>query len=152
MNGRATSSSWLTIRVQFVLAAVFVVAGFGKIADPPGFAHEIHNYALVPGVAINAMALVLPWIEIVCGLALFVGIARRSAARILGVLLVVFILALSINLIRGRPVDCGCFGTSKVEKTQAQRLTDMKWAIGRDVLFLLLVGQVLASTRREERV
>jgi len=152
VNGRATSSSWLTIRVQFVLAAVFVVAGFGKIADPPGFAHEIHNYALVPGVAINAMALVLPWIEIVCGLALFIGIARRSAARILGVLLVVFILALSINLIRGRPVDCGCFGTSKVEKTQAQRLTDMKWAIGRDVLFLLLVGQVLASTRREERV
>ena len=152
MNGRANSSSWLTIRVQFVLAAVFVVAGFGKIADPPGFAHEIHNYALVPGVAINAMALVLPWIEIVCGLALFIGIARRSAARILGVLLVVFILALSINLIRGRPVDCGCFGTSKVEKTQAQRLTDMKWAIGRDVLFLLLVGQVLASTRREERV
>jgi putative oxidoreductase len=152
VNGRLTSSSWLTIRVQFVLAAVFVVAGFGKIADPPGFAHEIHNYALVPGVAINAMALVLPWIEIVCGLALFVGVARRSAARILGVLLVVFILALSINLVRGRPVDCGCFGTSKVEKTQAQRLNDMKWAIGRDVLFLLLVGQILASTRREERV
>jgi len=152
VNGRANSSSWLTIRVQFVLAAVFVVAGFGKIADPPGFAHEIHNYALLPGVAVNALALVLPWLEVVCGLALFVGIARRSAARILGVLLVVFILALSINLIRGRPVDCGCFGTSKVEKTQAQRLADMKWAIGRDVLFLLLVGQVLASTRREERV
>ena len=152
MNGRAASSSWLTIRVQFVLAAVFVVAGFGKIADPPGFAHEIHNYALVPGVAINAMALLLPWVEVVCGLALFVGVARRSAARVLGVLLVVFILALSINLVRGRPVDCGCFGTSKVEKTQAQRLADMKWAIGRDVLFLLLVGQVLAATRREERV
>jgi Methylamine utilisation protein MauE len=145
-------SSWLTTRVQFVLAAVFVVAGFGKIVDPPGFAHEIHNYALVPAIAVNAMALVLPWIEVVSGLALFIGIARRSSARILGLLLVVFMIALSINLIRGRPVDCGCFGTSKTEHTQAERLRDMKWAIARDAGLLLLVGQVLAAARREERV
>ena len=150
MSGRL-ASSWLTTRVQFVLAAVFVVAGFGKVVDPPGFAHEIHNYALLPGVAINVMALVLPWIEIVCGLALFLGVARRSSARILGLLLVVFVIALSINLIRGKPVDCGCFGTSKAEKTQPERLRDMKWAIARDIGLLLLVGQVLAATRREER-
>jgi putative oxidoreductase len=151
VSGRL-ASSWLTVRVQFVLAAVFVVAGVGKVGDPPGFAHEIHNYALLPGVAINAMALVLPWVEIVCGLALFLGVARRSSARILGVLLVVFVIALSINLARGKPVDCGCFGTSKVEKTQAERLRDMKWAIARDFGLLLLVGQVLGATRREERV
>jgi uncharacterized membrane protein YphA (DoxX/SURF4 family) len=145
------SSPWLTIRVQFVLAAVFVVAAVGKIADPPGFAHEIHNYALLPGVAVNALALVLPWLELVCGLALFFGIARRSSARILGILLVVFVIALGINLARKRPVDCGCFGTSKVEKTTEQRLRDMKWAIARDLGFLLLVGQVLGATRRDER-
>ena len=150
MNGPLTSP-WLTIRVQFVLAAVFAVAAFGKIADPPGFAHEIHNYALVPGFAINAMAIALPWLELVCGMALFVGLARRSAARILGVLLVVFAIALSINLARKRPVDCGCFGTSKVEKTTEQRLRDMKWAIARDVGLLLLVGQILGATKRDER-
>ena len=150
MNG-PLSSPWLTIRVQFVLAAVFVVAAVGKIADPPGFAHEIHNYALMPGFAINAMALVLPWLELVCGLALFLGVARRSAARILGILLVVFAIALSINLARKRPVDCGCFGTSKVEKTTEERLRDMKWAIARDIGLLLLVGQVLGATRRDDR-
>ena len=150
MNG-PLSSPWLTIRVQFVLAAVFVVAAVGKIADPPGFAHEILNYALVPGVAVNAMAIALPWLELVCGLALFVGLARRSAARILGLLLVVFAISLSINLVRKRPVDCGCFGTSKVEKTTEERLRDMKWAIARDVGLLLLVGQVLGATKRDER-
>jgi putative oxidoreductase len=150
MSGRV-ASAWLSTRVQFVLAAVFVVAGFGKVVDPPGFAHEIHNYALLPGAAINTLALLLPWIEIVCGVALFLGVARRSSARILGLLLVVFVIALSINLIRGKPVDCGCFGTSKVEKTQEERLRDMKWAIARDIGLLLLVGQVLAATRREER-
>ena len=97
------------------------------------------------------MAIVLPWLELVCALALFVGLARRSAARILGVLLVVFIIALGIDLARKRPVDCGCFGTSKVEKTTEQRLRDMKWAIARDVGLLLLVGQVLGATKRDER-
>jgi putative oxidoreductase len=146
------SSPWLTVRVQFVLAAFFVVAGFSKIADPPGFAHEIHNYGLVPGAAVNAMALILPWLEVVAGVALFLGIARRSAARILGILLLVFIVALSINLARGKPVDCGCFGTAKVQKTDAERLNDMKLAILRDVGLLLLVGQILHATRREERI
>lgn len=150
---RGLASEWLTVRVQFVLAAFFVVAGLAKIADPPGFAHEIHNYGLVPGVAVNAMALVLPWLELIVGVGLFLGIARRSAARILGILLIVFIVALSINLARGKPVDCGCFGTSPgaAQKTDAQRLKDMKLVILRDVGLLLLAGQILYATRREER-
>jgi uncharacterized membrane protein YphA (DoxX/SURF4 family) len=151
MRGRL-ASEWLTVRVQFVLAAFFVVAGLAKIADPPGFAHEIHNYGLVPAAAVNAMALVLPWLEVVTGVALFLGIARRSAARILGFLLVVFIAALSINLARGKAVDCGCFGTAagKAPKTDAERLGDMKMVILRDVGLLLLAGQILYATRREE--
>lgn len=148
---RGLLSPWVTIRAQFVLAAFFVVAGIAKIADPPGFAHEIHNYRLVPDVFVNAMALVLPWLEVLAGIALFLGIAVRTSARILGILLAVFIVALSVNLARKHPVDCGCFGTAKVEKTDAQRLTDMKWAIARDVGLLLLVAQILAASRADVR-
>ena len=145
------ASEWLTVRVQFVLAAFFVVAGLAKIADPPGFAHEIHNYGLVPGTFVNMMALVLPWLEVITGVALFLGVARRSAARILGILLIVFIAALAINLARGKPVDCGCFGVSTVQKTDADRLREMKLVILRDVGLLLLAGQILYATKREER-
>ena len=150
MRGRLLSP-WLTIRIQFVLAAFFVVAGISKIADPPGFAHEIHNYQLVPGVAVNAMALVLPWLEVLVGVALFLGIASLSASRILAFLLAVFIVALSINLARGRPVDCGCFGTSTVVKTAEQRLADMKLAIARDVGLLILAAQSMAAERERLR-
>lgn len=149
---RGLASEWLTVRVQFVLAAFFVVAGLAKIADPPGFAHEIHNYGLVPGPFVNAMALVLPWLEVITGAALFLGIARRSAARILGILLLVFIAALSINLARGRPVDCGCFGLSTVQRTDAERLKEMKIVILRDAGLLLLAAQILYATRREGRI
>ena len=151
MNGRL-ASPWLTVRMQFVLAAFFVVAGFAKIADPPAFAHEIHNYGIMPGSTVNFMALVLPWLEVVTGLALFVGIARRTAARILGTLLLVFIVALAVNLARGRPIDCGCFGAAKVQKSDAELLTDMKLVMLRDVGLLLLAAQTLYATRREERV
>jgi uncharacterized membrane protein YphA (DoxX/SURF4 family) len=144
-------SPWLTVRLQFVLAAFFVVAGIAKVADPPGFAHEIHNYGLVPGFAVNAMALILPWLEIVVGVSLFLGVWRRTATRILAVLLVIFIAALSINLARKKPVDCGCFGTSVVPKTTEQRLYDMKLAIARDVGLLLIAAQILAAEREQLR-
>ena len=144
-------SPWVTVRVQFVLAALFVVAGIAKIADPPGFAHEIHNFRILPGAAVNLVALVLPWLEVVTGAALFLGIFRRTAAQVFGVFLLVFIVGLGVNLARGRPVDCGCFGTAKVQKTDAERLRDMKVVILRDIGMLLLVAQILAATRNERR-
>lgn len=140
-------SPWLTARTQFVLAAFFVVAAVAKIADPPGFAHEIHNYRLVPAALVSAFALILPWLELLTGVALFLGLWRREAAGILALLLVVFIGALGINLTRGHAVDCGCFGTSKVERTEAERLSDMKLAILRDVGLLALAAQVVAASR-----
>jgi putative oxidoreductase len=142
-------SPWLTVRAQFILAAFFVVAGAAKIADPPGFAHEIHNYRLLPAAAIGAFALILPWLEVLAGVALFLGLWRREAAGLLGVLLIVFTGALTINLARHHPVDCGCFGAPRVERTEAERLLDMKLAILRDVGLLALAAQIVAATRSE---
>ena len=144
-------SPWLTIRVQLGLAAVFIVAALAKIADPPGFAHEISNYKLLPASAVNPLALVLPWLELVIGICFFLGMFRRTAGRLAAILLVVFIGALSINLARGRPVDCGCFGTSSKPKTEAERLGDMKLAILRDLFFLAMTAQLLVA-RRDDRI
>ena len=82
---------WLSIRVQIALGAVFVAAAIPKILDPPAFAHMIYNYRLVPGGLVNALALVMPWIELLAGLALVLGVWRREAALVAGALLVVFL-------------------------------------------------------------
>jgi len=144
---KAFLSPWLSIRVQFVLAAVFVVAAISKIADPPGFAHQLHNYQLVPGYALNAFALVMPWLELLAGLALFAGLWRRTAAAILAVLLLAFMGALGINLARRHPIDCSCFSTAATQRSDEERLADMKVAILRDIGLLALCAQVLAATR-----
>jgi putative oxidoreductase len=144
-------SPWLTIRIQLGLAAVFIVAALAKISDPPGFAHEISNYKLLPASAVNPLALTLPWLEMVLGVCFFLGPFRRTAGRLAALLLVVFIGALSINLARGRPVDCGCFSTTAKTKTEAERLGDMKLAILRDVFFLAMTAQLLMA-RKDDRV
>jgi len=144
------ASPWLSIRAQLALGAVFVAAAIPKILDPPAFAHRIYNYRLIPGAAVNALALVLPWIELLAGLALVVGFWKRTGAGIAGALLLVFVAALAINLARRNPVECGCFDVKSEGKPRAELLADMRWTIARDAGLLLLVLQVLGSTRRAE--
>ena len=145
-------SPWISIRAQLGLGAVFVAAALPKIADPPSFAHMIYNYRLLPGGAVNALALWLPWVEILAGLLLVLGIWKRTAASVTAVLLLVFLAALSFNLARGNPVNCGCFDVHAKDKPRAELLGEMRWTIARDVGLLILAAQVLAANRiRDER-
>lgn len=148
---------WLTVRVQIALGVVFVAAALPKIVDPPGFAHLIYNYRLAPPVLLNSMALLLPWLELLCGVALILGMWRRTAAILIGTMLVTFILAIGINLARDHAVNCGCFEVQSVNKTHQQLIGEMKLVILRDLGLLLMVAQILAATspriaRRESSV
>jgi len=142
---------WLTVRAQIALGAVFVVAALPKLADAPGFAKAIWNYQLFPGWLIHPAALTLPWLELLCGLALCLGLWARAATAWLTLLLLAFILALSVNLARRHPVDCGCFQTTATARTAGERLGAMRWTILRDVALLALAAQILAATARARR-
>jgi len=127
---------------RLILGLVFIAAAWPKLTDPPGFAKAIWAYELFPAWSLNPLALALPWLELFCGLALCLGFWLRASVLWIGALLLSFVLALSINLARHHPVDCGCFGAT-AHQTEAERLTDMRWAILRDMGLLLLVLQVL---------
>ncbi|MHB0970989.1 MAG: MauE/DoxX family redox-associated membrane protein [Thermoanaerobaculia bacterium] len=138
----ALLSPWLTVRVQIALGAIFVVAALPKIVDPPSFAHMIYNYRLVPGFAINFLALVMPWVELLTGIALILGVWRRSAAALIGAMLLVFIVAIGINLARDNAIDCGCFEVNPIEKTHDQLIADMWIVLLRDVGMMFMVAQI----------
>lgn len=131
-----------SLAVRVVLGLVFVAAALPKLWDPPGFAKAIWAYNLVPAALLNPMALALPWLELLVGLALCLGVWVRAAAAWTATLLVAFGLALSINLARHHPVDCGCFG-ARAQRTEAERLADMRLDLLRDAGLLLLAAQVL---------
>jgi uncharacterized membrane protein YphA (DoxX/SURF4 family) len=138
---------WLTVRVQIALGAIFVVAALPKITDPPSFAHMIYNYRVLPGGLINISALVMPWVELLVGLALILGVWVRPARWIVTLLLVTFMIAISINLARGNAIDCGCFDVSAAGKTNEERIQDMWFVLLRDTGMLLMTAQLWWAER-----
>ncbi len=137
----ALTHPWLTVRVQIALGAIFVVAALPKISDPPSFAHMIYNYRLLPGGLVNITALIMPWVEIIAGLALILGVWVRPARWLVGAMLVMFIIAIAINLARDNAIDCGCFDTSAANKTYEERIKDMWIVLIRDAGMLLMIAQ-----------
>ncbi len=99
----------LHLLLRALLGLVFVYASLDKIADPAGFARIVYQWQILNPVASNVVAVTLPWIELVAGLLLIVGVWKRDAAAVVAVMLVVFIVAAALVLARGVDVDnCGC--------------------------------------------
>jgi putative oxidoreductase len=93
-----------------IIGGIFVYAGVVKALDPVQFGLDIDNYKMLPWFISVRLAFYLPWLEILCGLALIFHFLYRGGLAILTVLLVVFIGATIAAKIRGLDITCGCFG------------------------------------------
>ncbi len=121
-----------TIRIcQIAIGGVFIYAALPKIGDLESFAGQIHNYRLLPLPVENLFAMTLPWIELVIGLALVLGIRSRSGAVLATGLMAVFMVAIAQAVARGLDIECGCFGTADGTDVGVARLLE-------DTGFLLL--------------
>ena len=106
---RESGGPYIALMLRLYLGGVFLYASTHKINHAGEFAETIASYQLVPFWGVNGVALMLPWTEFFCGLMLVVGMRTRAAAAVIAGMLVLFIVAVSINLLRGAPIDCGCF-------------------------------------------
>ena len=113
MNGATWGWRYL---FRLALGLIFLFAALAKIDDPGLFAKEIHNFRMVPVAVENLMALSLPWIEILAGLALVLNIGPRSGTVVVTGLLVVFVVAIVAALARNLDIECGCFGTADASR------------------------------------
>lgn len=119
------------------LAALWLVAGAVKLADPAQTYVSVRGYELLPDAAVGVVATALPIVEIVLGVLLLAGVATRAAALVSLATLLVFIAAIAQAWARGLSIDCGCFGGGgPVEPGQTAYLRE----IAVDVLFLLPAG------------
>jgi uncharacterized membrane protein YphA (DoxX/SURF4 family) len=100
----------LLLVFRLALGGLFVYAGVVKVLDPLDFAQNIRNYRLVGQSLSFIAAVVLPWLEILAGVALAAGIWKRASALIVSGLLVFFIALTLVTIARGLDVECGCFG------------------------------------------
>lgn len=113
---------WWLLTLRLIIGGLFLYAGAVKILDPAGFAKDIANYRLLPHAWVNLLAITLPWVEIISGGMLVVGIWKRANALLIGFLLVVFMAAILQALARDLDIKCGCFGTKGGRTTGAVTL------------------------------
>jgi uncharacterized membrane protein YphA (DoxX/SURF4 family) len=131
------SNKYFLLALRLLLGVVFIYASIDKILKPEGFAQAIYNYRMMPHVAINLMAIVMPWLELICGVLIVIGVFVRGSALLIGFMLLVFVIAISFALVRGLDISCGCFRVEGGHALAADLLV-------RDVLMLIAAAIVVA--------
>ncbi|MFQ5452559.1 MAG: MauE/DoxX family redox-associated membrane protein [Candidatus Zixiibacteriota bacterium] len=116
---RIINNDYLTLVVRLAVGITFIYASYYKIIEPFSFAKSIWYYHIVPGNLINLMALILPWLELLCGLGLIFGVLYRGSVLIVNLMTIMFIIALLTAIGRGISIDCGCFKASQTSSESA---------------------------------
>ncbi len=94
---------------RVVLGASFLIAGVQHVRRRRSFAMHVIQFRVLPARLTGFYAAAVPPLEIAGGLGLLLGVAPRPSAVGLGVLILSFLIAVLINLARGRRIPCGCF-------------------------------------------
>ncbi|SMC25711.1 cation diffusion facilitator family transporter [Desulfacinum hydrothermale DSM 13146] len=140
-TGGWTLGRGLHMAGRVFLGLVFLYASYDKILHPWDFAQVVFQYQILPEWAVNAVALVLPWMEAMVGVCLVTGVWAIGALLAADGLLTVFLAAVVFNWARGLDIDCGCFSTSG---HGSGGLSSMAWTALRDAV---LLAAAVATTR-----
>jgi uncharacterized membrane protein YphA (DoxX/SURF4 family) len=132
---KAWSLWWYpAVLLRLGLGALFLWSSLSKLVQPVEFLDAVYNYELVGPRLGFAIALALPWLELVLGIALLAGLWERGALALTVFLFCVFLLVRSLAFSQGLRIPCGC-------STQTNQIIS-----SRDVVesALLLLGAVTA--------
>ncbi len=106
---------------RLVVGVLMIYVSIGKLQDSAAFLKVVKQYEIVPVqwyVALNSIAVIVPWIELLGGAALLVGVGLRGAGAVMFVMLIAFSTAIMMRTLHimdaeGLPFmkvkfDCGC--------------------------------------------
>jgi uncharacterized membrane protein YphA (DoxX/SURF4 family) len=135
---------WILLPVRVYLGGVFLLACYHKLLDPRSFAVDVATYQLLPLASVNLFALVLPWVELLAGVMLVLGLRVRAASLLTTGMMVAFMLALGWALHLGLDMSCGCFASQATAKGDT-----ISWhTMLRDGTWLVLSLYILLFDRR----
>ena len=100
----------IVLVLRVALGLVFAVAGALKIGHPDVFASQIAGFEILPQPLIAPLALLLPFVEVLLGIYLILGLFTRFAGWFAAFQLAVFAGAIASAVVRGLHASCGCFG------------------------------------------
>lgn len=101
----------MAIVCRLILAVIFILSGIGKMMDLENSVKAVYNFQIMPDWAIEPLGYGLPFIELLCAIAILFGVLTRLSAAGLGAMSIAFFIGKVIVIfVQGRTIDCGCFG------------------------------------------
>lgn len=151
MNVHATSLVRAVIR--WLLGLLFIWAAVSKLGNPHNFYTSLLEYDLpLPEEFLKLTAIVLPWVELLCGLALLANFWTESSLSVMLVLFLVFIAATLSAWARGLDISCGCFDLEalgiKPGSSTAAFIESARFAFFRNIILACGVAYLLLTTLR----
>lgn len=106
------SHSLVLLFFRLFLSMVFFISSINKMRQFQSFTATITAYRLLPETWSKSLAVIITGTEFSVSVLLFMGWQSQIAASVSIFMLLIFSIALGINLIRGRAdLECGCSGT-----------------------------------------
>lgn len=130
---------------RLLLGGTFAYAALSKIADPAAFATDIAHYQLLPHPLTLILGLYLPWLELICGVAVLCRWRERGALLLTALMCAIFCAAIASAWFRGLDINCGCFGQSTSPSALPLAFA-RSLALGLLALFLIRQASVSPAT------
>ncbi len=101
---------WVILRL--IIGGIFIFSGLGKLLTSyQNFLYVVQAYQLLPSGGEVLVAQIFPWIELIVGVFVTLGLWTAWGLRGALVLLGIFVVVVGQALLRGLPLEnCGCFG------------------------------------------
>jgi len=115
---------WVLLRL--IIGSIFLVSGLEKLLSPyQNFLYAIQAYQVLPSPIEVLVAQIFPWIELIMGAFIFIGLWTPWVLRGALICFGIFVVMLGQALIRSLPLDnCGCFGDLIHLKPQMEIVLD----------------------------
>jgi len=128
--------------LRWLLGGAFLWAGTVKLAAPKAFARSLDAFGLVPEPLLPLVAVALPVVELLVG----VAVLRhwRGGLPAMTGLLLLFMVVLGMAISQHLDIDCGCFSVA-----EQREHTSVTAAFVRDLLMLAGVGVLGLLSRRQ---
>jgi putative oxidoreductase len=149
------SASKMSPLLRQLLGVLLLWAAVSKLANLTEFLGSIYAYQLpLPRALLQAVAVVLPWVELLSGLLLLAGFWSRTALLIVTGLLGLFVLATGQAWMRGLDIACGCFnlkmlGLNASVPALERFLESVSFAFFRNLLLTAVAGWLLRNQLRQ---
>jgi len=135
------SSGWLQLGLRLFIGGIFLFSAVSKLPHHTEFEGIVKDYDMLPDALATAYANALPWVELLVGVYLVLGILVKPSAALAILMGVSFFVANVSAIVRGDDHCGSCFG---------ETFTLPVWQALTIDIFLLAAAVVLILARSSD--